>query len=76
MSMMFVTLSFMGCLGPEDKRTVIEEEDIEVTRLIVSDEELSQFPFSDNPIRNFTVITPSGSTERLWAVYGLSLIHI
>ena len=73
MSMMFVTLSFMGCLGPEDKRTVIEEEDIEVTRLIVSDEELSQFPFSDNPIRNFTVITPSGLTERLWAVYGTEL---
>ena len=49
-SLMFVTLSFMGCLGPEDKRTVIDEEQMEVTRLIVSEEQLSQFPFSDNPI--------------------------
>ena len=72
-SLMFVTLSFMGCLGPEDKRTVIDEEQMEVTRLIVTEEQLSQFPFSDNPIRNFTVMTPSGETERLWAVYGTEL---
>jgi len=72
-SVMFVTLSFMGCLAPEDKRTIIDEQEMEVTRLVVSESELSQFPFSDNPIRNFTVITPSGSTERLWAVFGTEL---
>ena len=46
---MFVTLSFMGCLGPEDKRTVIDEEQMEVTRLVVTEEQLSQFPFGDDP---------------------------
>ena len=37
----------MGCLGPEDKRTVIDEEQMEVTRLIVTEEQLAQFPFSE-----------------------------
>ena len=39
-TVMFVSLSFMGCLTPEDKRTVIEEDPIEVTRLVVTEEEL------------------------------------
>ena len=63
----------MGCLEPEDKRTIIEESDLEVTRLVVSEEELSQFPYSLDPIRNFSVVDPTSmdiSTERLWAVYG------
>ena len=69
----------MGCLDPEDNRTQIEESSLEATRLIVSEEELSQFPYSLEPIRNFSVINPDSmdiATERLWAVYGLSLIHI
>ena len=73
LSMIFLTVSFMGCLTPEDNRTVIVPDQMEVTRLVVTEEQLNQFPFSDNPIRNFTVITPSGSTERLWAVYGTEL---
>ena len=63
----------MGCLEPEDKRTIIEESDLEVTRLVVSEEELSQFPYSLEPIRNFSVVDPASmdiATERLWAVYG------
>ena len=58
-TVMFVSLSFMGCLTPDDKRTVIEENPVEVTRLVVTEEELSQFPYSDNPIRNFSVVDPS-----------------
>ena len=46
----------MGCLEPEDKRTIMEESDLEVTRLVVSEEELSQFPYSLEPIRNFSVV--------------------
>ena len=70
---MLLSLSFMGCLEPEDKRTIIEESDLEVTRLVVSEEELSQFPYSLEPIRNFSVVDPASmdiATERLWAVYG------
>ena len=26
----------MGCLEPEDKRTIIDESDLEVTRLVVN----------------------------------------
>ncbi|SVD84295.1 uncharacterized protein METZ01_LOCUS437149, partial [marine metagenome] len=32
LAFMFVSLSFMGCLEPEDKRTFIPEEDFEKTR--------------------------------------------
>ena len=79
LSVMFLSLSFMGCLEPEDKRSVIPEEEFGKTRLVVSEEQLSQFPYSLDPIRNFTVLKPDNSnlqTERIWAVYGLSLIHI
>ena len=55
LSVMFLSISFMGCLEPEDKRFVIPEEEFEKTRLAVSEEELSQFPYSLDPIRNFTV---------------------
>ena len=70
---MLLSLSFMGCLEPEDKRTIIEESHLEVTRLVVSEEELSQFPYSLDPIRNFSVVDPASmniATDRL------SLIHI
>ncbi len=70
---MLLSLSFMGCLEPDDKRTIIEESDLEVTRLVVSEEELSQFPYTLDPIRNFSVVDPASmdiATERLWAVYG------
>ncbi|MDE0954348.1 MAG: hypothetical protein OR994_06705, partial [Candidatus Poseidoniales archaeon] len=72
-TVMFVSLSFMGCLTPEDKRTVIDENPIKVTRLVVTEEELSQYPYSDNPIRNFSVLDPLNLdiiSERLWAVFG------
>ena len=75
---MLLSLSFMGCLEPEDKRTIIEESDLEVTRLVVSEEELSQFPYSLEPIRNFSVVDPASmdiATERLWAVYGTCLLY-
>ncbi|HJM17855.1 MAG TPA: hypothetical protein QGI59_05060, partial [Candidatus Poseidoniia archaeon] len=70
---MLLSVSFMGCLEPEDKRSVIPDEQFEKTRLIVSEEELAQFPYSLDPIRNFTVVKPDDlSTEitRKWAVYG------
>ena len=72
-TVMFVSLSFMGCLNPEDKRTIIEENPTEVTKLVVTEEELSQFPYSMDPIRNFSVVDPSSMeiiSERLWAVFG------
>ena len=58
LTFMFVSLSFMGCLEPEDKRTFIPEEEFEKTRLIVDESQLSQFPYSFDPIRNFSVINP------------------
>ena len=66
----------MGCLEPEDKRTVIPEEEFEKTRLAVDEAQLSQFPYSLDPIRNFTVVKPNNldsKTERIWAVYGTEL---
>ena len=76
LSVMFLSLSFMGCLEPEDKRSVIPEEEFGKTRLVVSEEQLSQFPYSLDPIRNFTVLKPDNSnlqTERIWAVYGTEM---
>ena len=55
----------MGCLEPEDKRTIIDESDLEVTRLVVSEEELSQFPYSLEPIRNFSVVNPQNINQTL-----------
>ena len=66
----------MGCLEPEDKRSVIPEEEFEKTRLAVDEAQLSQFPYSLDPIRNFTVVKPNNldsKTERIWAVYGTEL---
>ena len=54
LTVMLLSISFMGCLEPEDKRTIIPEEEFEKTRLVVSEEQLSQFPYSLDPIRNFT----------------------
>ncbi len=71
--LMFLSFSFMGCLSPEDKRTESSDDDLEKMRLAVTDEELSQFPYSLDPIRNFTVVEPLTMdflSERLWAVYG------
>ncbi len=73
LTFMFLSLSFMGCLEPEDKRTFIPEEEFEKTRLIVDESQLSQFPYSFDPIRNFSVVNPDSmeiATERIWAVYG------
>ena len=70
---MLLSISFMGCLDPEDKRTFTPEEDFEKTRLIVDESQLSQFPYSFDPIRNFSVVNPATMeivTERIWAVYG------
>ena len=74
LSVMFLSVSFMGCLEPEDKRTVIPEEEFGKTRLAVSDEELSQFPYSLDPIRNFTVLKPDNSnlqTERIFEHFSI-----
>ena len=73
LAFMFLSISFMVCLEPEDKRTFIPEEDFEKTRLIVDESQLSQFPYSFDPIRNFSVVNPASmeiATERIWAVYG------
>ena len=70
---MLLSISFMGCLEPEDKRSVISEDEFEKTRLAVSEEQLSQFPYSLDPIRNFTVVKSDNfdsEITRMWAVYG------
>jgi len=72
-TLMFLSFSFMGCLSPDDKRFETSEGELEKTRLVVDEEVLSQFPYTLDPIRNFTVVealTMDVITERLWAVYG------
>ena len=73
LTVMLLSISFMGCLEPEDKRSIITEEAFENRRLAVSEDQLSQFPYSLEPIRNFTVVKPDdldSQITRMWAVYG------
>tara|TARA_B100001250_G_scaffold389070_1_gene387837 strand:- start:1027 stop:1206 length:180 start_codon:yes stop_codon:yes gene_type:complete len=35
-AVMFVSLSFMGCLIPDDKRTIIDEKPIKLTNMFVA----------------------------------------
>ena len=70
---MLLSVSLMGCLKPEDNRAEIDNVELEKTRLIVTEEQLSQFPYSFEPIRNFSVVDPNSMeivTDRIWAVYG------
>ena len=73
---MLLSLSFMGCLEPEDKRTIIEVSDLEVTRLVVSEEELSQFPYTLDPIRNFSVVNPESMEilNQSYIIYRIDLL--